>query len=213
MGLFLPQMGLFLPQMGLFLPQMGLFLPQMGLFLPQERISTACATSKHECSFYFMFHQIKSADLVTSYGMFTLDQVIACRPSVSWHYLDQYCHVVQWTPVKQVPLKFASKYPVYFWFFVCLFVLFVFVLFLRRYTWKCHLFEASIVLMSPYFIDLFRWLGTRLCAPVRSCALHIDGLVQNCSNSSALAMELLQSCTKLSIKDMIPTISTYSYRK
>ena len=28
---------------------------------------------------------------------------------------------------------------------------------------------------------------------------NIDGLVQDCSNSSALAMELLQSCTKLSI--------------
>ena len=26
--------------------------------------------------------------------------------------------------------------------------------------------------------------------------LDIDGLVQDCSNSSALAMELLQSCTK-----------------
>ena len=25
---------------------------------------------------------------------------------------------------------------------------------------------------------------------------HIDGLVQDCSNSSALAEELLQSCTK-----------------
>ena len=28
---------------------------------------------------------------------------------------------------------------------------------------------------------------------------YIDGLVQDCSDSSALAMELLQSCTKLSI--------------
>ena len=28
---------------------------------------------------------------------------------------------------------------------------------------------------------------------------HVDGLVQYCSNSSALAMELLQSCTKPSI--------------
>ena len=28
---------------------------------------------------------------------------------------------------------------------------------------------------------------------------HIDDLVQDCSNSSALAMELLQSCTKPSI--------------
>ena len=30
-------------------------------------------------------------------------------------------------------------------------------------------------------------------------SLHIDGLVQDCSNSSALALELLQSCTKPSI--------------
>ena len=29
--------------------------------------------------------------------------------------------------------------------------------------------------------------------------VHVDGLVQDCSNSSALAMELLQSCTKPSI--------------
>ena len=29
--------------------------------------------------------------------------------------------------------------------------------------------------------------------------IYIDGLVQNCSNSSVLAMELLQSCTKSSI--------------
>ena len=28
---------------------------------------------------------------------------------------------------------------------------------------------------------------------------YIDGLVQDCSNSSALAMELLQSCAKPSI--------------
>ena len=31
------------------------------------------------------------------------------------------------------------------------------------------------------------------------CAKYIDGLVQDCSNSSALAMELLQSCTKSSV--------------
>ena len=28
---------------------------------------------------------------------------------------------------------------------------------------------------------------------------YIDGLAQDCSNSSALAMELLQFCTKLSV--------------
>ena len=32
---------------------------------------------------------------------------------------------------------------------------------------------------------------------------HFHGLVQDCSNSSALAMELLQSCTKPSICDLI----------
>ena len=32
---------------------------------------------------------------------------------------------------------------------------------------------------------------------------YIDGLVQHCSNSSALAMELLQSCTKLSIYELL----------
>ena len=31
---------------------------------------------------------------------------------------------------------------------------------------------------------------------------YIDGLAQDCSKSSALAMELLQSCTKPSIYDM-----------
>ena len=36
------------------------------------------------------------------------------------------------------------------------------------------------------------------------CAnLDIDGLVQDCSNSSALAMELLQSCTKPSISSIV----------
>ena len=36
--------------------------------------------------------------------------------------------------------------------------------------------------------------GGLLQAAVRHA--YIDGLVQDCSNSSALAMELLQSCTK-----------------
>ena len=31
------------------------------------------------------------------------------------------------------------------------------------------------------------------------CDYYIDGLVQDCSNSSELAMELLQSCIKPSI--------------
>ena len=34
-------------------------------------------------------------------------------------------------------------------------------------------------------------------------AVNIDGLVQDCSNSIALAMELLQSCTEPSIYLMV----------
>ena len=42
-----------------------------------------------------------------------------------------------------------------------------------------------------------------LCLPIiySHCIAYIDGLVQDCSNSSVLAMELLQSCTKPSICD------------
>ena len=36
-------------------------------------------------------------------------------------------------------------------------------------------------------------------APDVFLGYYIDGLVQDCSNSSALAMELLQSCTEQSI--------------
>ena len=45
---------------------------------------------------------------------------------------------------------------------------------------------------------------------------HIDGLVQDCSNSGALAVELLQSCTKLStclLPDGTPATSEASDRK
>ena len=40
---------------------------------------------------------------------------------------------------------------------------------------------------------------------------YIDGLVQDCSIPSALAMELLQSCTKLSIHMTDMYKSKYSY--
>ena len=50
---------------------------------------------------------------------------------------------------------------------------------------------------------LFHWIGRIRCfISVRHWGIYshseeqIDGLVQDCSNSSALAMELLQSCTK-----------------
>ena len=39
---------------------------------------------------------------------------------------------------------------------------------------------------------------------------YIDDLVQDCSNSSALAMELLQHCIKLDENALISAIATYS---
>ena len=44
--------------------------------------------------------------------------------------------------------------------------------------------------------------GDELKYAVPQPKTYIDGLVQDCSNSSALAMELPQSCTKPSICNM-----------
>ena len=55
------------------------------------------------------------------------------------------------------------------------------------------------------------WLHVQIWLPSQSWRCHrralwlyIDALVQDCSNSSALAMELLQCCTKPSIYDSGP---------
>ena len=42
-------------------------------------------------------------------------------------------------------------------------------------------------------------LSTHTCMLKISNLVHIDGLIQDCSISSVLAMEILQSCTKLLI--------------
>ena len=41
--------------------------------------------------------------------------------------------------------------------------------------------------------------------------VYIDGLVQDCGNSSALAMELLQSCTKLTIWGIAFYVAKFFY--
>ena len=48
-------------------------------------------------------------------------------------------------------------------------------------------------------LALFPSSPPRAIREIKEFAAHIDGLVQDCSNSSALATELLQSCTKPSI--------------
>ena len=49
----------------------------------------------------------------------------------------------------------------------------------------------------------------RISINIYECRYYIDGLVQDCSNSSALAMEFLQSCTKLSISNNFWCVLTY----
>ena len=69
-------------------------------------------------------------------------------------------------------------------------------------------------------MSAFRWLSARQClhfdnvcistmSAFRQC-LHFDGLVQDCSNSSANALELLQSCTKPSICSVDGVVTQFS---
>ena len=58
--------------------------------------------------------------------------------------------------------------------------------------------------MGPAWVYIMAWhrIGDKPLAEsmlTRFTDAYIDGLVQDCSNFSALAMELLQSCTKPSI--------------
>ena len=75
-----------------------------------------------------------------------------------------------------------------------------------------YCFVASIRLCGIYWMYAFqRYVGDALFSVERFswalfCVMHceilwsyVDGLVQDCSNSIALAMELLQSCTKPSM--------------
>ena len=73
-------------------------------------------------------------------------------------------------------------------------------LFTDVYVWKQHWDQPSKSIYSLLPLVCLSYLV--MGHVVRSH--DIDGLVQDCSNSSALAMELLQSCTKPSISGSSP---------
>ena len=87
---------------------------------------------------------------------------------------------------------------------------YIFLALTHRYSRKIH--WLSVVVRKQTFL-LARWpckitlVCTLSYCPVSSCyktvhyniILHADGSVQHCSISSALAMEILQSCTRPSI--------------
>ena len=64
----------------------------------------------------------------------------------------------------------------------------------------CYIYGYTDTVCKKWLnITLYRMISkyrTRLSTTFKT---HVDGLVQGCSNSSALAMRLLQSCTKPSI--------------
>ena len=69
----------------------------------------------------------------------------------------------------------------------------------------------NFVTMSPTYIVAWQYIILNSKKLSILYVLHIDGLVQDCSNSSASAIELLQSCTK----QMAPSHryhNTYAYR-
>ena len=68
-----------------------------------------------------------------------------------------------------------------------------------------HQYGAAYWATTEFGATSLTWTRRLFCSKVKTqCVasifpLHIDGLAQDCSNSSALAMELLQSCPKPSI--------------
>ena len=52
----------------------------------------------------------------------------------------------------------------------------------------------SLVFVVFYTVIILHWIVFSLNPTVGITNMHIDALVQDCSNSNALAMELLQSC-------------------
>ena len=57
--------------------------------------------------------------------------------------------------------------------------------------------------LTPMYLNIIKtWFTLSQTCKAMAKVEHIDGLVQNCSISSVLAMEILQSCTKPSISSL-----------
>ena len=76
-------------------------------------------------------------------------------------------------------------------------VLLVCVFRFTRKEYFCHLIILTMIIITIAITGYF------LCNHERTTSRFIDGLVQDCSISSALAMEILQSCTKPSTCDAL----------
>ena len=81
------------------------------------------------------------------------------------------------------------------------FISIIFVIMEKRLSKDNHVFTIEVImLMRPIYVELAPGVHFNNIDETFVCWIgHIDCLVQDCSNSSVLAMELLQSCTKPSI--------------
>ena len=70
----------------------------------------------------------------------------------------------------------------------------------RIYRWSisCESWYIYHIMATTWVDKIYKLVGTLQWIPY-FMGFYFDGLVQDCSNSSALAMELPQSCTKPSI--------------
>ena len=72
----------------------------------------------------------------------------------------------------------------------------------RKLSWRCFLFSEQANLFYKHTTHNLHTNGDE----------HMDWLVQDCSDSSALAMELMQSCAKpLIYPNNILVLSLYVY--
>ena len=56
--------------------------------------------------------------------------------------------------------------------------------------------EFLEVLKYAFYVAAYQYMSEKCCRYLQTHKKYIDGLVQDCSNSSASVMELMQSCIK-----------------
>ena len=74
----------------------------------------------------------------------------------------------------------------------------------NKFNHKAHLPKNQAIILRIFIIVHFVWLIINGCpmSPTIFCQTYVDGSVQNCSNSSVLVMEILQSCTCCTMSSM-----------
>ena len=115
--------------------------------------------------------------------------IVYRKCSAPSQYLDQCWNIVNWTLRNKIQwsinhnsyIFIQVKYQSQFIYFHS-----------RKCIWKCHLQNGGHVLKNCHVLKNWHRAATQHYH-------YIDSSVQNCSNSIANALELLQSCTKPSI--------------